>query len=191
MRRYTATIGVLIAGLAAAAGYHHISRDISAQPIVQPAPAIPPPSTGDRLQVTDVYHLRSIGDVQLSPNGSSVAYAVVNSDKPGRPVHAGLGDESCQPGHRTVWAARAARRPRRAGRRMAGRSPTSEAMASASGCSSPAPMDHNRGSSRRSRAQTTHCHRLATSSPGRRMPGASRLCPPPPDPSRTPTAIRW
>jgi dipeptidyl aminopeptidase/acylaminoacyl peptidase len=47
--------------------------------------AIPAASTGDTLQVTDLYHLRSIGDVQLSPDGSRVAYAVVNNDRPGRP----------------------------------------------------------------------------------------------------------
>ncbi len=86
MKRYATTIGVLVAGLVAAGGYHHVSRDLAAQPIAQPpAAAIPPPSAGDTLQVTDLYHLRSIGDVQLSPDGSSVAYAVVSSDKPGRP----------------------------------------------------------------------------------------------------------
>src|SRR5262252_8498245 len=49
------------------------------------APPIPPPSGGDRLQPTDLYHLRSVGDVQLSPDGSRVAYAITNSDRPGRP----------------------------------------------------------------------------------------------------------
>jgi dipeptidyl aminopeptidase/acylaminoacyl peptidase len=86
MKRYTAAIGVLIAGLTAGAGYHHFSRDLAAEPFAQSAAvAIPPPSTGNTLQVTDLYHLRSIGDVQLSPDGTNVAYGVVNNDKPGRP----------------------------------------------------------------------------------------------------------
>ncbi|HEV3060505.1 MAG TPA: S9 family peptidase [Vicinamibacterales bacterium] len=49
------------------------------------AAPIPPPSNSDTLQVTDLYHLRSVGDVQLSPDASRVAYAGVNSDRPGRP----------------------------------------------------------------------------------------------------------
>ncbi len=47
--------------------------------------AIPPPSTGDTLRSTDLYHLRSVGDVQLSPDGSRLTYAVTNNDRPGRP----------------------------------------------------------------------------------------------------------
>src|SRR5206468_4209318 len=34
---------------------------------------------------TDLYHLRSVGEVQLSPDGSRIVYAVVNNDRPGRP----------------------------------------------------------------------------------------------------------
>lgn len=37
------------------------------------------------LTSADLYKLRSIGDVQLSPDGSRVAYAVTNNDQPGRP----------------------------------------------------------------------------------------------------------
>jgi dipeptidyl aminopeptidase/acylaminoacyl peptidase len=48
-------------------------------------PKIPPPSTSKLLQPTDVYHLRSVGDVQLSPDGSHIAYTVVQNDRPGRP----------------------------------------------------------------------------------------------------------
>ena len=48
-------------------------------------PKVPPPSASKLLQPTDVYHLRSIGDVQLSPDGSHIAYAVVQNDRPGRP----------------------------------------------------------------------------------------------------------
>lgn len=37
------------------------------------------------LTSADLYKLRSVGDVQLSPDGSRVAYAVTNNDQPGRP----------------------------------------------------------------------------------------------------------
>jgi CheY-like chemotaxis protein len=37
---------------------------------------IPPPSTSGPLQVTDLYHLKSVGDVRLSPDGTRVAYTV-------------------------------------------------------------------------------------------------------------------
>jgi dipeptidyl aminopeptidase/acylaminoacyl peptidase len=33
----------------------------------------------------DLYKLRSVGDVQLSPDGSNIAYAVTYNDQPGRP----------------------------------------------------------------------------------------------------------
>ncbi len=46
---------------------------------------IPPPSASKLLQPSDVYHLRSIGDVQLAPDGSHIAYTVVQNDRPGRP----------------------------------------------------------------------------------------------------------
>lgn len=39
----------------------------------------------NRLNSADLYKLRSVGDVQLSPDGSRIAYAVTNSDQPGRP----------------------------------------------------------------------------------------------------------
>jgi WD40 repeat protein len=56
----------------------------AAAPSAASAP-IPPPSTGDRLQATDLYHLRSVGDVRISPDGSRIAYAIINNDRPGRP----------------------------------------------------------------------------------------------------------
>ena len=37
------------------------------------------------LQPADLSRLKSIGDVHISPDGSRVAYAIVNSDRPGRP----------------------------------------------------------------------------------------------------------
>ncbi|MGE5726026.1 MAG: S9 family peptidase, partial [Acidobacteriota bacterium] len=38
-----------------------------------------------QLQPADLYHLRSVSDVALSPDGDHVAYVVENNDGPGRP----------------------------------------------------------------------------------------------------------
>ncbi|MGH9834698.1 MAG: hypothetical protein ACRD9Y_16900, partial [Blastocatellia bacterium] len=37
------------------------------------------------LQSSDIYQLRSVSDVQLSPDGARIAYSVTNNDKPGSP----------------------------------------------------------------------------------------------------------
>ncbi|MCC7243717.1 MAG: PD40 domain-containing protein, partial [Acidobacteria bacterium] len=37
------------------------------------------------LQSPDIYRLRTVGDVQLSPDGKTAVYAVSNNDRPGRP----------------------------------------------------------------------------------------------------------
>jgi dipeptidyl aminopeptidase/acylaminoacyl peptidase len=42
-------------------------------------------TVGSGLISADLYKLRVVGDVQLSPDGSRVAYAVANNDQPGRP----------------------------------------------------------------------------------------------------------
>src|SRR5919199_4878458 len=39
----------------------------------------------DRLQSSDLLKVRSVGGVQLSPDGARVAYTVENNDGPGRP----------------------------------------------------------------------------------------------------------
>ena len=49
------------------------------------ADSIPSPSKSDTLAATDLYHLRSVGDVHLAPNGSRIWYSVINNDRPGRP----------------------------------------------------------------------------------------------------------
>jgi dipeptidyl aminopeptidase/acylaminoacyl peptidase len=41
--------------------------------------------TGGGLTPKDVFALQSVGDVQVSPDGTRVAYSVVHSDGPGRP----------------------------------------------------------------------------------------------------------
>ena len=42
-------------------------------------------SSGPSFESRDLYRLKSVGDVQLSPDGTRVAYSVQNSDRPGRP----------------------------------------------------------------------------------------------------------
>ncbi len=37
------------------------------------------------LESSDLYRLRSVGEVQLAPDGARVTYTVVNADHPGRP----------------------------------------------------------------------------------------------------------
>jgi Tol biopolymer transport system component len=58
-----AALGVLVASLTAAA----------------------PRSRAQRLQSSDLYRLRSVGAVALSPDGRLVAYSMTMFDRPGRP----------------------------------------------------------------------------------------------------------
>lgn len=51
----------------------------------QAAVAVPGPSAGPAFQSSDLYSLKSVGEVQLSPDGTRIAYSVRNSDRPGRP----------------------------------------------------------------------------------------------------------
>ena len=50
--------------------------------IVVAAPAL---AQKPGLQPSDLSRLRSVGDVQISPDGKTVVYAVSNNDRPGRP----------------------------------------------------------------------------------------------------------
>lgn len=50
-----------------------------------PSPAMSAPSSGPTFQSSDLYRLKSVGDVQLSPDATRIAYSVQNSDRPGRP----------------------------------------------------------------------------------------------------------
>jgi len=56
-------------------------------PIATIAAAAQPAQTDEtgRLQSSDLYKLRSVGTVALSPDEARVAYTVVNRDRPGRP----------------------------------------------------------------------------------------------------------
>jgi len=46
---------------------------------------LPPASTGPLLQINDLFHIRTAGGVDLSPDGQRVLYSVSHSDSPGRP----------------------------------------------------------------------------------------------------------
>lgn len=46
---------------------------------------LPPASTGSTFQIDDLYHFRTVGGVELSPDEQHVSYSVSHSDSPGRP----------------------------------------------------------------------------------------------------------
>src|SRR5688500_11915060 len=47
--------------------------------------AVAQPAGKPGLQAADIYQLRSVADVQISPDGQTIVYAVVNNDRPDRP----------------------------------------------------------------------------------------------------------
>ena len=51
----------------------------------QPAPAVAGPSEGPAFQTREHYLLKSVGDPQISPDGTRIAYSIQQSDRPGRP----------------------------------------------------------------------------------------------------------
>ena len=51
----------------------------------EPRQSVPGPSAGPAFRPTDLYSLKSVGEVQLSPDATRIAYSVRNSDRPGRP----------------------------------------------------------------------------------------------------------
>lgn len=61
-----------------------LALSISIATLAAPAPPAQANETG-RLQSSDLYKLRSVGTVALSPDEARVAYTVVNRDRPGRP----------------------------------------------------------------------------------------------------------
>src|SRR6266581_2463673 len=46
---------------------------------------VPPISRGPQIEVADLYHLRSVTDVQMSPDGSRATFTVINNDRIGAP----------------------------------------------------------------------------------------------------------
>jgi dipeptidyl aminopeptidase/acylaminoacyl peptidase len=88
-KRQLATRTLVLAGLVvtcalAAQPIRGERADRSAGP-VQSASPVPPPSSGPAFQSSDLYRLKSVGDVQISPDATRIAYSVQNSDRPGRP----------------------------------------------------------------------------------------------------------
>jgi dipeptidyl aminopeptidase/acylaminoacyl peptidase len=49
------------------------------------APALAEQPHQPALQAADIFRLRSVGDVQISPDGRTIVYSVTNNDRPGRP----------------------------------------------------------------------------------------------------------
>jgi dipeptidyl aminopeptidase/acylaminoacyl peptidase len=86
-RHFAGPISILItlAACACSEPAGQTAKSEAQAPLSAPQPKIPAPSTSKLLQPSDVYHLRSIGDVQLSPDGAHIAYTVVQNDRPGRP----------------------------------------------------------------------------------------------------------
>ncbi len=67
---------------------HTIARSIGWSALlgtVLTTAAFAQPSASQGLQAADIYRLRSVGDVQISPDGRTIVYAVTNNDRPGRP----------------------------------------------------------------------------------------------------------
>ena len=57
-------------------------------PVIVGLAVVVSPSVGAQrsaLSSTDLYQLKSVGDVQASPDGARIAYSIQNSDRPGRP----------------------------------------------------------------------------------------------------------
>ncbi len=62
-----------------------LALTISITALLMSEPAIGSQAQTSGLQSSDLYQLRSVGDVQLSPDGARVAYSVTNNDRPGSP----------------------------------------------------------------------------------------------------------
>jgi dipeptidyl aminopeptidase/acylaminoacyl peptidase len=82
----TRTLGVLLTAVSAMA-CGGAAQPRAAAAGTQPAASrsVPPASTGSHIEIADLYHLRSVGDVQFSPDGAHIAFAVANNDRPGPP----------------------------------------------------------------------------------------------------------
>jgi dipeptidyl aminopeptidase/acylaminoacyl peptidase len=84
---HAVALTTILVGLTAACGQPPSPTEKApAQKDQAPSPAPPPAaSPGPQLLSSDLYHLTSVGDVQLSPDSTRVAYSVVRTDRPGRP----------------------------------------------------------------------------------------------------------
>ena len=140
------------------------------------------------LTSADLYKLQSVGSVQLSPDGTHVAYSITHNERPGRPVQRHVDP---RPRDRQSRQAEWRRRSALVARRPVGRLPG-------------APRRRRRPDRRRSErrrrtagradraAPIIRCPRPATPSRGRPTAARSRSCRRRPGPKpTTPTAIRW
>ena len=79
-RRPAVAIVLVIAASACGGAAAH--RDATPPKPIPPVPAAGP---GPQIEVADVYHLKSVTDVQVSPDAARVAFTVVNNDRIGAP----------------------------------------------------------------------------------------------------------
>jgi len=75
---------VLIVALVAAACGRAAQTRESGPATAAPQP-VPPIAPGPQIDVADLYHLHSVTDVQLSPDGSRAAFTVINNNRLGAP----------------------------------------------------------------------------------------------------------
>ncbi len=69
--------------LSAALAWLFVAAGSTAERALQPSP--PTTQAPGGLRIDDLYRLRSVADVQISPDGTRIAYTVTNSERPGRP----------------------------------------------------------------------------------------------------------
>jgi dipeptidyl aminopeptidase/acylaminoacyl peptidase len=86
MRKHMSWIrsGAVIVLVLASAWATQELRGAPATTRIQTSSPLKAPS-GPAFESGDLYRLKSVGDVQLSPDGTHVAYTVQNNDRPGRP----------------------------------------------------------------------------------------------------------
>ena len=77
-----AAAAVVLVTAASACGGAAERRDATPTAATQPVPA---GGRAPQIEVADLYHLRSVTDVQVSPDGSRAAFTVVNNDRIGAP----------------------------------------------------------------------------------------------------------
>ena len=153
--------------------------------------ATPAPNTGPMFESRDLYRLKSVGDVQISPDGTRIAYSVQNSDRPGRP-YSQVWIVDVATGHRNASAPTKKARRVRAGRATASRSRyfgreesgagVIVSRADGSGAVMLAPVERHESSAA--------VHRRAARVVARRQADRVRLGHARPR-DRTPTATRW
>src|SRR5689334_22298302 len=75
---------VIAAMIATACGGAAQKGDAAGEPAAQTS-AVPPLARGPQIDVADLFHLQSVTDVQLSPDGSHATFTVVSNDRIGAP----------------------------------------------------------------------------------------------------------